>query len=131
MTYSEVPNESSVPIRPELLAIVVAASIFASAPLAAHATTIENNHYSDAVQVVSVGSQINASPSTYSSAISSSMQISASTMATPIGEMEDGSKVSAGTSFGQWFFLIYVVVSLLAGGKEMLSRAQKQFDKDS
>ena len=52
-------------------------------------------------------------------------------MATPIGEMEDGSKVSAGTSFGQWFFLIYVVVSLLAGGKEMLSRAQKQLDKDS
>ena len=45
--------------------------------------------------------------------------------------MADGSATSAGSSFGQWFFLLYVVVSLLAGGKEMIKRIQNQMDKDS
>ena len=58
------------------------------------------------------------------------MQLSSSTIANPIGELEDGSKSNSGASFGQWFFLLYVVVSLLAGGKEMLGRIQKQMDKD-
>ena len=61
---------------------------------------------------------------------SSSMQLSSSTIANPIGELEDRSKSNIGASFGQWFFLLYVVVSLLAGGKEMLGRIQKQMDKD-
>jgi len=54
-----------------------------------------------------------------------------SSISAPIGEMADGSTTSAGSSFGQWFFLLYVVVSLLAGGKEMIKRIQKQMDKDS
>jgi len=52
-------------------------------------------------------------------------------MANPIGEFEDGSSTgSIENSFGQWFFVIYIVVSLLAGGKEMISRIQKQMDKN-
>jgi len=54
-----------------------------------------------------------------------------SSISAPIGEMVDGSTTSASSSFGQWFFLLYVVVSLLAGGKEMIKRVQKQMDKDS
>jgi len=54
-----------------------------------------------------------------------------SSISAPIGEMADGSTTSAGSSFGQWFFLLYVVVSLLAGGKEMIKRVQNQMDKDS
>ena len=54
-----------------------------------------------------------------------------STISAPIGEMVDGSATSTGSSFGQWFFLLYVVVSLLAGGKEMVKRIQNQMDKDS
>jgi hypothetical protein len=60
----------------------------------------------------------------------SSLQLSSSTLANPIGEIQDGSESgSIKNSFGQWFFVIYIVVSLLAGGKEMLSRIQKQIDK--
>ena len=54
-----------------------------------------------------------------------------STISAPIGEMTDGSTTSTGSNFGQWFFLLYVVVSLLAGAKEMTKRIQKQMDKDS
>ena len=62
---------------------------------------------------------------------SSSLQLSSSTIANPIGEFEDGSSTgSIENSFGQWFFVIYIVVSLLAGGKEMISRIQKQMDKN-
>jgi hypothetical protein len=32
--------------------------------------------------------------------------------------------------FGQWFFLLYVVVSLLAGGKEVVGRIMKWMDRE-
>ena len=47
-------------------------------------------------------------------------------MANPIGELKDGSAAGIGSSIGQWFFLLYVAVSLLAGGKEMICRIQKK-----
>ncbi len=79
------------------------------------------------------GGIVSSSPSDHRSttAISSSLQLSSSTVAKPIGESKDGSETGIEYSFGQWFFLIYVGVSLLAGGKEMVSRIQKQMDKDN
>jgi hypothetical protein len=50
-------------------------------------------------------------------------------MANPIGEPKDGSAAGIGGSLGQWFFLLYVAVSLLAGGKEMIGRIQKKMDE--
>jgi len=102
--------------------------------MAAHATIYDNAHSksADLISPVANSKRNNELQSTYSSAISSSsFQLSTSTMANPIGEMEDGSDAGIGKAFGQWFTLIYIVVSLLAGGKEMLKRAQKQLDKDS
>ncbi|KAL3786079.1 hypothetical protein ACHAWO_006701 [Cyclotella atomus] len=49
---------------------------------------------------------------------------------TPMGELPSESGINPTFStFGQWFFLIYVVVSLLAGGKEVFGRIVKQLDK--
>ncbi len=59
---------------------------------------------------------------------SSSLQLSRSTIVNPIGELKDGSENSAEISFGQWFFVVYILVSLVAGGKEMIKRIQKQMD---
>lgn len=64
------------------------------------------------------------------SSSSSSLLLSRSTMVNPIGEPKDGEN-SAGISFGQWFFVVYIVVSLVAGGKEMMRRIQKQMDDNA
>ena len=115
-------NEQS--IRP----ILTAATIFvvSSMPMSTPAYTFDTSN-----KLVIPSSVTKQQYPTYDMiASSSSMQISSSTIANPIGELEDGSKTSSGASFGQWFFLLYVVVSLLAGGKEMLGRIQKQMDKD-
>jgi hypothetical protein len=66
----------------------------------------------------------------YSSSISSSMlQLASSTITKPIGELKVGDTTTATTntatilnSIGQWFFVLYVAVSILAGTKEMVSR---------
>ncbi len=62
---------------------------------------------------------------------SSSLQLSRSTLVNPIGELKDGSENSAAISFGQWFFVVYIVVSLVAGGNEMMRRIQKQMDDNT
>ena len=42
---------------------------------------------------------------------------------TPMGDLPENSSINPTLStFGQYFFLLYVVVSLLAGGKEVLGR---------
>jgi hypothetical protein len=49
---------------------------------------------------------------------------------TPMGDLSENSGIDPTFStFGQWFFLIYVVVSLLAGGKEVWSRVVKMMDE--
>ena len=62
-----------------------------------------------------------------------SMQLASASLSAPIGELQDASSTTAMNpafnSFGQWFFVMYVVVSLLAGGKEVASRIKKQMDK--
>eukprot|EP00804_Cyclotella_cryptica_P030301 CCRYP_011849-RA/>CCRYP_011849-RA protein AED:0.26 eAED:0.26 QI:0/-1/0/1/-1/1/1/0/189 len=64
-------------------------------------------------------------------AVASSIQLA--TLANPIGEVQDGINTGinpAFSSFGQWFFLAYIVVSLLAGGKEVWRRIQNQLDEN-
>ena len=61
-----------------------------------------------------------------------SIQTVVAASTTPMGELPEESGINPMFStFGQWFFLIYVVVSLLAGGKEIFGRIAKQFDKDN
>ena len=116
-------------IRPVLVS-AAAATFILSMPSASHAVDVlYPNTNKEVVMHSSSISALTHQPPVVTTL--SSFQVASSTMATPIGEMQDGSEASAATSFGQWFFLIYVVVSLLAGGKEVLSRIQKQMDKDS
>jgi predicted PurR-regulated permease PerM len=71
----------------------------------------------------------NAFPTTGHATIQySSVQLATTT--TPMGELSENSGIDPTFStFGQWFFLIYVVVSLLAGGKEVWSRVVKMMDE--
>mmetsp|Transcript_27268 Transcript_27268/g.56854 ORF Transcript_27268/g.56854 Transcript_27268/m.56854 type:complete len:199 (+) Transcript_27268:29-625(+) len=124
-------------IRPVLLSTAVASSILAlSLPTAAHAdNAFDNDNHLTAIHSESISSTVASSyaPSHYSPSammVMPSLELSSSSLANPIGDLEDGSDTSVGTSLGQWFFLLYVVVSLLAGGKEVLSRIQKQMDKE-
>ena len=114
-------------IRPVLLSTAAAASIFASLPTVVHANTnnIELHSTTESSSVIVPSAQHSNAMTT------SSMQLAASTLESPIiGEVQDGSENSVAKSFGQWFTLLYIVVSLLAGGKEMLKRAQNQLNKD-
>ncbi len=115
-------------IRPVLVSTAAAVSI-ASMPMISSANAVDLSYPNSDIEAVMHSSSISASAH-QSPITTSSLQLSSSTMAAPIGEMQDGSDTSVGTSFGQWFFLLYVVVSLLAGGKEVLSRIQKQMDKE-
>ncbi|KAL7521647.1 hypothetical protein ACHAWX_006323 [Stephanocyclus meneghinianus] len=62
--------------------------------------------------------------------VCSSIQLA--TIANPIGTVQDGIETGINptfSSFGQWFFLTYIVVSILAGGKEVWRRIQNQLDE--
>jgi hypothetical protein len=136
---------ASASVRPVLSAsTITAAAIIASTPiLPARATDsfdMSIISYSNDGLAISDSESIRGSTSllhpdqyttnTKSFTSLSSLQLSSSTLANPIGEIQDGSESgSIENSFGQWFFVIYIVVSLLAGGKEMISRIQKQIDK--
>lgn len=73
-----------------------------------------------------------------SSSSSSVLQLASSTITNPIGELkvDDTDTDTAITttpllnSIGQWFFVLYVVVSLLAGTKEIVGRLQKKLKND-
>ncbi len=71
-----------------------------------------------------------ASSSSTTSSINAFTSIELSnSMANPMGEFKPETETGispAFSTFGQWFFLLYVVVSLLAGGKEILGRIMKQ-----
>jgi len=101
--------------RSAIISAVVAASLFAAQPSGAfiESGNIQSN------QIIA------SSPF-------SSLQLSNS-MASPMGEFkpETDTGISPGFStFGQWFFLLYVVVSLLAGAKEIGGRLMNQMNKD-
>ena len=108
-------------VRPVLLTAAAAASIFASSsvPMASRADT--------PFGVAAITREYPTDSSSSSS--SSSMRLSSSTMANPMGESKDGSAAGIGSILGRWFFLLYVAVSLLAGGKEMIGRIQKKMDE--
>ncbi len=71
-----------------------------------------------------------------SSSVSSMILLAGSTLANPIGESVatggggGGGGGDLATSLGQWFFRLYVVVSLLAGGKEIFGRIRKSMTDD-
>ena len=77
---------------------------------------------------------INLHPSSSSS--SSVLQLASSTITNPIGELKvDDTDTAINTTpllnnIGQWFFVLYVVVSLLAGTKEIVGRLQKKLEND-
>jgi len=74
----------------------------------------------------------------HSSSSSSVLQLASSTITNPIGELKVDDTDTATAikttpllnSIGQWFFVLYVVVSLLAGTKEIVGRLQKKLKND-
>lgn len=121
-------------------AVVVAATLFTSQPsdaiLVQNGGLVNNNinnglfHSQLTAPAPSSNIQtINTDASTSSiNAFTSSIELSNS-MANPMGEFKPETETGispAFSTFGQWFFLVYVVVSLLAGGKEILGRIMKQ-----
>ena len=117
--------------RSVIVSTVVAALIFAVQPLGAFAES--GGHDFQNNQIIISSSNTVATSSTQSTITAfSSLQLSNS-MASPMGEFkpETDTGISPGfSSFGQWFFLLYVVVSLLAGAKEVGGRIMNQMNKD-
>jgi hypothetical protein len=118
---------------------VVAATLFTSQPSDAILVQnggLDNNNSNNKLfhsQLVAPSSNIqtintDASSTSSINAFTSSIELSNS-MANPMGEFKPETETGispAFSAFGQWFFLLYVVVSLLAGGKEILGRIMKQ-----
>lgn len=108
--------------RSAIISAVVAASLFAAQPSGAFIES--GNIQSNQISITP--------PSNTASSSFSSLQLSNS-MASPMGEFkpETDTGISPGFStFGQWFFLLYVVVSLLAGAKEIGGRIVNKMNKD-
>ena len=126
-------NKKCNPPRSAVISAVVAASLFAAQPSGAF---VQSGNRQSNQNIISAPSSmvatsntqtINTAPSSFSS-----LQLSNS-MASPMGEFKPEAEtgISPGFStFGQWFFLIYVVVSLLAGAKEIGGRIMNQLNKD-
>jgi len=115
---------------------VVAATLFTSQPSDAILVQnggLDNNNnnklfHSQLVASSSNIQTINTDASSSINAFTSSIELSNS-MANPMGEFKPETETGispAFSTFGQYFFLLYVVVSLLAGGKEILGRIMKQ-----
>ena len=117
--------------RPPALLTAATASLVLQAPLESQAyfTSTTTSTTTSAIMAITDYNH----PTTnnlYSSSISSSMlQLASSTITKPIGELKVGDTTTATTntatilnSIGQWFFVLYVAVSILAGTKEMVSR---------
>ena len=127
-------NKKCNPPRSAVISAVVAASLFAAQPSGAYVQSdnLLNNHEiiisaPSSMVAISNTQTINTAPSSFSS-----LQLSNS-MESPMGEFKPEAEtgISPGFStFGQWFFLIYVVVSLLAGAKEIGGRIMNQMNKD-
>jgi len=120
-----------------LATAVVAATLFTSQP--SDATLVQNgaiyNNSNNKIfhsQLVAPSNiqTINTDASSSTSSINAFTSIELSnSMANPMGEFKPETETGispAFSTFGQWFFLLYVVVSLLAGGKEILGRIMKQ-----
>ena len=124
-------------------AVVVAATLFTSQPsdaiLVQNGGLVNNNinnglFHSQLVapapssNIQTINTDASSSSTTLSINAFTSIELSNS-MANPMGEFKPETETGispAFSTFGQWFFLLYVVVSLLAGGKEILARIMKQ-----
>jgi hypothetical protein len=122
--------------RPPALLTAATASLVLQAPLESQAyfTSTTTSTTTSAIMAIT---DYNHPTTTnlYSSSISSSMlQLASSTITKPIGELKvDDSATTATTntaailnSIGQWFFVLYVAVSIIAGTKEMVRRITKR-----
>ena len=125
--------KNSNPPRSAIISTVVAASLFTAQPSGAfvQSSNLQSNQIiisaPSSKAAISNTQTINTAPSSFSS-----LQLSNS-MASPMGEFKpeaDTGISPAVSTFGQWFFLLYVVVSLLAGAKEIGGRIMNQMNKD-
>lgn len=123
-------------------AVVVAATLFTSQPsdaiLVQNGGLVNNNINNELFhsQLVAPAPSSNIQTINTDASSSSTLSINAFTsielsnsMTNPMGEFKPETETGispAFSTFGQWFFLLYVVVSLLAGGKEILRRIMKQ-----
>lgn len=125
-------NNNNYPRSGIISAAIVAASLSTAQPSGAFVESyIQSNQIITATSntVATTDTQTtNTAPSSFIS----SLELSNS-LASPMGEFkpETDTGISPGFStFGQWFFLLYVVVSLLAGAKEIGGRIMNQMNKD-
>ena len=139
----DAPGPFHVLIHPALLTTAAAALIFTS-PMRSNAQTSVSNadhistYHSNSKQVIATvqnywGQHSSPAITTTTDIDFATIQL-ANSLAGPIGDLEKGSNTGIDptfSTFGQWFFLLYVGVSLLAGGKEVLRRIQKLMEKDS
>lgn len=112
--------------RSAILSAVVAVSLFVGQPSGAYVDP--NNHIT-----TSSPNSVTMSTHTINAASSSSSLQLSNSLASPMGEFKPEAETGispAFSTFGQWFFLLYVVVSLLAGAKEMGGRIMNQMNKD-
>mmetsp|Transcript_381 Transcript_381/g.469 ORF Transcript_381/g.469 Transcript_381/m.469 type:complete len:165 (+) Transcript_381:72-566(+) len=118
-------------------AAVLAASLSAAQPSGAFVESSTPTSELQSNQIITSTSNMAArtntqTTSTAPSSFISSLQLTNS-LASPMGDFkpETDTGISPGFStFGQWFFLLYVVVSLLAGAKEIGGRIMNQMNKD-
>jgi hypothetical protein len=139
---NELSNEIQQSTRSVIVSAVVAVSLFAAQP--SDALFVESGDRQKNPIIITLSSNIVATSSTQnintaspssplsSSTTFSSLQLSNS-MASPMGEFKPEAETGispAASTFGQWFFLLYVVVSLLAGAKEIGGRIMKQMNNE-
>ena len=118
--------------RSAIVSAAVAASLFAGQPSGAYFDQSNQIIIPSSNELVGSYTQTPRSTQLSASSSFSSLQLSNS-LASPMGEFkpETDTGISPGFStFGQWFFLLYVVVSLAAGAKEIGGRILNQMKKD-
>jgi len=138
---NELSNEIQQYTRSVIVSAVVAVSLLAQP---SDALFVESGDRQKNPIIITLSSNIVATSSTQnintaspssplsSSTTFSSLQLSNS-MASPMGEFKPEAETGmspAASTFGQWFFLLYVVVSLLAGAKEIGGRIMKQMNNE-
>lgn len=136
---NELSSQIQQSTRSAIVSAVVAASLFAAQPSDAFGLEsggLQNNQFIFITSSSNMAATTSKSTQTINTASSStafsSLQLSNS-MASPMGEFKPEAETGispAFSTFGQWFFLLYVVVSLLAGAKEVGGRIIKQMNKD-
>jgi hypothetical protein len=112
-----------------LLAAIIASTPITMQPTMSHAYPVESTTQQSITRYAGPSNQHQEDVPTQP-IVASSIQLA--TLANPIGTVQDGIDTGINptfSSFGQWFFLTYIVISTLAGGKEVWRRIQNQLDE--